>query len=217
MPHRTLSTLLLTLTLTLSAHAQFARLERYPDIPRGYDDAFTDLVRTHAARVVRSAYGQYYGQVTQDGQIYGYGTFYTDQDGEVTGQYHNGELLFGIRMSGQTAKVGTLSHYTLYDLATGACLMVVRGDEKYKPTADNLQQWQFLQIQYPNGAKYVGETTGNKREGYGIYYYADGDYYYGRYHNDQPTGHGALFRTNSTIALQTWDQPATQDTTDTPH
>jgi hypothetical protein len=50
----------------------------------------------------------------------------------------------------------------------------------------------------------VGETVDGKRSGYGIYYYSNGNYYYGKYLNDERKGHGAMFRTDSSIALQCW-------------
>jgi hypothetical protein len=72
--------LMLGATLTLSLHAQFARLDKYPQIPGQYDAAFVDYVRDFASGVAKSSYGQYFGQITRERNIYGFGAYYTDND-----------------------------------------------------------------------------------------------------------------------------------------
>ena len=46
--------LLLQCAFTLSVHAQFARLEKYPNIPGQYDAAFVDYVKNFASGVVQT-------------------------------------------------------------------------------------------------------------------------------------------------------------------
>lgn len=194
------------LAFGLSARAQFARLDRHPNVPMAYEAAFVDAVKGHFGNAIHSAYGQYFGQVDSHADIYGYGTFFTDQDGEVYGQFRRGEFVMGVKLNTQTAKVGSAAHYAVYDLMTGQMLYIVYNGDKYKPDAQALQTWKFMKIQYKNGAKYVGETVDGKRDGYGIYYYANGDYYYGRYEKGRVVGYGAMFRTNNTIVLQDWTE-----------
>ena len=95
---------------TLSLHAQFARLDKYPQIPGQYDAAFVDFVKDFASGVAKSSYGQYFGQITRERNIYGFGAYYTDNDGVIYGQYRLGNSLFGIKMGTQIAKVGSNEH-----------------------------------------------------------------------------------------------------------
>ena len=155
--------------------------------------------------MLKSAYGQYFGQITIKGDIYGFGTFFTDQDGEVYGQFRNGDFIVGIKMGGHLAKVGTADHYTAYDLYTSEPLYVAVNGQRVSLGAANRKAWRFVQMNYRNGDKYVGEAVDGRRDGYGIYYYANGDYTYGRYSDNAPTGYGALFKTNGRIVIQCWD------------
>ena len=164
-----------------------------------------DVVRNFASKVMNGASGQYFGQYTPEGEAYGFGTLYTDQNGIAVGAYRNGSLLFGIRSGLQLAKVGTEQHYVVYDLVTSECLYVMMNGVKCPPDAANKEAWKYVQIKYGNGAKYVGETVNGKRDGYGIYYFADGDYFYGHFVNDRPLGYGALFKTNNHVVIQYWE------------
>ena len=197
--------LLLCLCFSIVGKAQFMKLEHYPQIPVEYDGAFVDCVKGFVTKVLPSAYGQYFGQVTITGDIYGYGAFFTDQDGEVTGQFRNGTCFFGIRIGSQTAKVGTEDHYIVYDLRTGDPLHVIKGDSKFTLPADYKEKYRFESFTYSNGDKYVGETVDGKRHGYGLYYYVNGNYYYGRYKENLQYGYGAMFRTDSRIVIMDWE------------
>lgn len=194
----------LQLMLVTTAHAQFARLDRYPDIPTQYDAAFVDHVKDFASGVAKSSYGQYFGQITKDRNVYGFGAYYTDQDGVIYGQYRRGNFLFGIKMATQTAKVGTNDHYICYDLTTGDPVYIFKDGDKYKLTVEFIRTYRFESLTYQNGDKYVGETVNGKRDGVGIYFYNNGDYYYGKYKNNEQRGYGALFFTDNTIKIQYW-------------
>ncbi len=181
------------------------KLEHYPQIPLDFDGVFVDCVKGYAAKVQQSAYGQYFGQITMDGVIYGYGSFYTDQDGEVIGQFRHGKCVFGIRLGSQTVRVGAEDHYIVYDLRTGDPLHVIKGDTKYNLTSEYKKTHRFESLIYANGDKYVGETVDGKREGYGLYYYTNGNYYYGRYRDNRQYGYGAMFKTDSRIMIVDWE------------
>lgn len=193
------------LCMNMVVVAQTMKLEHYPQIPIEYDGVFVDCVKGYVTKVLPSAYGQYFGQVTMTGDIYGYGAFYTDQDGEVIGQFRNGTCFFGIRLGSQTARVGAEQHYIVYDLRTGDPLHVICGDTKIALTAEYKERCRFESLVYSNGDKYVGETVDGKRHGYGLYYYANGNYYYGRYRNNEQYGYGAMFRTDSRIFIMDWE------------
>ena len=200
------SSISLALLLSCSGivNAQFARLEKYPNIPSQYDAAFVDHVKDFAGGVAKSSYGQYFGQITKDKNVYGFGAYYTDSDGVIYGQYRLGNFLFGIKMGVQTAKVGSNDHYICYDLTTGDPLYIIKDGDKYKLSADYIQTYRFESLTYQNGDKYVGETVNGKRDGVGIYYYSNGNYYYGRYKDNKRMGFGAMFYTNNTITIQYW-------------
>ena len=190
----------------LSLQAQFARLDKYPQIPSYYDATFVDYVKDFASGVAKTSYGQYFGQITRDKNIYGFGAYYTDQDGVIYGQYRLGDYLFGIKMGVRTAKVGTNDHYICYDLTTGDPQYIIKDSAKYTLPADYNRTYRFESLNYQNGDKYVGETVNGKREGYGIYFYSNGNYYYGHYKNNERSGFGALFFTNNTITIQYWKE-----------
>lgn len=194
------------LMVSFSARAQYAILDRYPNIPTQYDAAFVDQVKEYVGGVAKTSYGQYFGQMTPDHNIYGFGSFYTDGDGVVTGQYRRGNFLFGIKMGSVTAKVGTDTHYTCYDLQTGDPIYIFKDTCKYALPEDYAKTYRFESLRYPNGDKYVGETVNGERDGVGIYYYENGDYYYGRYRANERKGFGAMFKVNNTIIIQYWKE-----------
>lgn len=197
-------TLLLSMALPMTLHAQFARLDKYPQIPAQYDAAFVDYVKGFASGIAKTSYGQYFGQITRDKNIYGFGAYYTDQDGVVYGQYRLGDFLFGIKMGVRTAKVGSNDHYICYDLTTGDPQYIMKDGGKYSLPADYGKTYRFESLNYQNGDRYVGETVNGNRDGIGIYYYSNGNYYYGRYKNNERLGFGAMFFTNNTITIQYW-------------
>lgn len=197
-------TLLLSMALPMTLHAQFAKLDKYPQIPAQYDAAFVDYVKGFASGIAKTSYGQYFGQITRDKNIYGFGAYYTDQDGVVYGQYRLGDFLFGIKMGARTAKVGSNDHYICYDLTTGDPQYIMKDGGKYSLPADYGKTYRFESLNYQNGDRYVGETVNGKRDGIGIYYYSNGNYYYGRYKNNERLGFGAMFFTNNTITIQYW-------------
>lgn len=196
----------------LNVHAQFVRLEKYPDIPVEFEAAFVDQVTNYVSGVVKSLYGQYFGQLSPEGNIYGYGSFYTDMDGEVYGLYRNGDLAFGIKKGAEIAKVGTNEHYVAYDLRTGYPVYIMKNNQKYNPSTDMREKNKFMVMTYPNGDKYVGETCDNKREGYGLYFYSNGNFYYGKYKDNKQFGYGALFKQeNNNVTIQYWDESSDED------
>lgn len=197
--------LMAVMACCLCPRAQQVLLDRYPDIPEALETVFIDHVSGYMGSVQQSAYGQYFGQVNERGELYGFGTFYTDGDSQVFGQFSHGQFIIGIKMNDKTAKVGTDDHYISYDLSTGQAQFIMHEGDPKKPLDANKGRWKFLKVIYPKGAQYIGEMVGGKRDGYGIYYYRDGDYYFGRFRDNKPVGVGALFKTDGRIILETWE------------
>ena len=130
--------------ITPNTFAQFVRLEKYPDIPVEFESAFVDQVTNYVSGVVKSLYGQYFGQLSPEGNIYGYGSFYTDMDGEVYGLYRNGDLGKKKKKGAEIAKVGTNDHYVAYDLHTGYPVYIMKNNQKYNPSTDMREKNKFL-------------------------------------------------------------------------
>jgi len=187
--------------------AQFVNLDKYPEIPVELEAAFVDQVTNYVSGVVKSLSGQYFGQLSPEGNVYGFGSFYTDMEGEAYGLYRNGDFIFGIKKGTDIAKVGTNNHYVAYDLHTGYAVYIMKHNQKYNPSTEMREKNKFVVMTYPNGDKYVGEASDNKREGYGLYFYSNGNFYYGRYKNNRQYGYGALFKQeNNNVTIQYWDE-----------
>ncbi len=191
--------------------AQVWNVYHYPQIPLELDGVFVDCVKDNVAKVMPSAYGQYFGQMTPGGNIYGYGAFYTDQDGEVIGQFRNGTCVFGIRLGSQSVSVGTDDHYIVYDLRTSHPLYVVLGEEKIILPDDHKRTYRFESLTYANGDRYVGETVNGKREGYGLYYYTNGNFCFGRYKDNLQYGYAAMFKTDSSVMILDWEEKDSEE------
>lgn len=194
------------LLASVVSFAQKIDLERYTSVPEEYDRVFIDHCKTMASGVATSPLGQYFGQITPDRSLYGFGTFYTDRDGVITGQFRDAYFLFGIKMGVTTALVGSNEHYTCYDLTSGDPLYVVKDSVKYDLSDDFINKYKFVSLTYQNGDKYVGEVVDGKRDGLGIYYYVNGNYYYGKYRNNVRSGAGAMFKTDNTITINFWSK-----------
>lgn len=189
-----------------TAAAQFVRMERWPSVPPQYETAFVDLVGGNYANVMRASTGQYFGQVDSKGELYGFGAYFTDGEGQVFGLFCKSQFMIGIKLGVTDVKVGSDDHYIVYDPKTGAALYIMKDGKRYSIDAARRQSWKFLRLKYSNGAEYVGETVDGQRDGYGVYYYADGDYYFGRYSDGAPVGYGATFKTDNRLIIQNWNE-----------
>lgn len=196
--------LILLFILPLTLQAQEVRLERYPSIPEEYDKVFIEHCKNFCGGISTTPTGQYFGQVSPNKSPYGFGAYYTDRDGVITGQFRDANFVFGIRLGTTTALVGTLNHYTCYDLTTGDPIYIICDSIRYEPSVQFIDQYKFQSLSYQNGDRYVGETINNKRDGLGIYYYTNGNYYYGRYRNNLRNGFGAMFKSDNSIIVNYW-------------
>lgn len=197
--------LIFCLQMGATSYAQFVRLERYPSIPMQMEAAFVDVVGGYYANVMKASTGQYFGQVNDKGELYGFGAYFTDGEGQVFGLFRKSQFIIGIKMGAKDIKVGSDDYYTAYDPNTGVPLYIMKDGKRYSIDSARREAWRFLRMKYKNGAEYVGETVNGKRDGYGIYYYVDGDYYFGRYSDGQPVGYGATFKTDNRLIIQNWN------------
>ena len=112
-------------------------------------------------------------------QLEGYASYEGLEGGTIIGQYYRGALLFGITMTREIINVGTKDYYASYSSTTGELLGVTKDGE--------------------------GEIWNGKRHGYGVYYFHDGGFWYGPFHNNGQTGYGALFTSQGKMRVGKWD------------
>lgn len=198
--------LLILLFACTVMRAQVPAVDKYAQIPTELEAAFVDHVKDYKSGVARTAQGHYFGQITDDQGIYGFGSYFTEQDGVSYGQYRNGEFIFGIKMGLHTASVGNNEHFICYDLTNGEPLYICKNGQKYDLPVDVKSTYRFESLTYQNGDKYVGETVNGMRDGLGLYYYDNGNYYYGRYKANSRKGMGALFHTSNIITVMYIDE-----------
>ena len=65
----------------------------------------------------------------------------------------------------------------------------------------NIENEKKEKIIYSNGDKYIGETKGEKKEGYGILYYKNGDRYEGFWENNLENGTGSFFYNDGSLYI----------------
>jgi hypothetical protein len=166
-------TLLLTL-LPLCAGAQ-TQIKLYDDMCDVLQAVFCDYTKKGEIKYISSTHGQYVGQLV-DNVIYGWGHFLANDGSQVYGQYSRGKHIFGITMGKGIARVGGENSYVEYSLNTGKIIRVhtIEGDIYYSD--EELQPYSFGKITYENGDVYYGEIYNDKRHGYGIYYWTNGDF-----------------------------------------
>lgn len=189
----------------LPAAAQHTPLQKYVIAPAGFDHVFLDHVEHYACCLASSEGGQYIGQTNDEGIIYGYGYFVSDNGNQRIGQFRKGQLLFGITMNDENVIVGDNDFYTVYSLSTGRMEYIFKANMKQLVSGERLYDYAFVSMNYNNGDRYVGEIYQGKRHGYGIYYYANGDFWYGQYNNDVRCGFGALFTVENRMVIGQWN------------
>lgn len=191
------------LLCSLNLYAQWDELYKYDRIPDSFQEAFIDASSLCITGIINTKSGQYWGQMT-DGSLYGYGIFIDNNGNQWVGQYRGGECIFGILMDTQTANVGSKEFYALYDLTTGNLLRIQTPNGPVTPDPDVAKDYRFESLTYANGDRYVGETYQGKRHGYGIYYWQDGQFWYGQYKHNIRNGYGALFGVQEKIFVGKW-------------
>lgn len=189
----------------LAGYAQYTPIVKYQYAPSAYQNVFLDYVANNVASIINTYSGQYVGQVDSKGLLCGYGMFVNNDGSTIMGQFNQGKLLFGIKMSSQNAMVGDDENYANYSLTTGHLDYILRGSDRQVVDGEKLYDYAFVSMRYQNGDQYVGELYQRKRHGYGIYYYANGDIWYGEYKNDVRSGYGCLFDRNGEMTIGMWE------------
>lgn len=196
---------LLFLLMPLNVSAQQVKLDKYPSIPEELMAVFCDYSHPFASGIAmanKGGHGQYLGQLTPDNNIYGFGQYLVDNETSVTGMFRMSSFIFGIMMGTHIVKVGSKTHYISYDLTTGEPLSITKEGELITIPDEARKIYKFQSLSYKSGDRYVGETVNGKREGYGLYHYKNGNFFYGHYHENEPYGYGALFTTEGTVKIQ---------------
>ena len=168
---------LILLLIPLNISAQQVKLDKYPSIPEEMMAVFCDYCapfHSGIAKALHGGRGQYIGQLTPDNHIYGFGQYIMDNETSVTGLFRMTSFIFGIKMGTHIVKVGSDTHYISYDLTTSEPISIMK-DGEIMPIPE--------------------------REGYGLYHYKDGGFFFGRYHENEPYGYGAVFTTEATIKI----------------
>ncbi len=190
------------LLASVAVSAQEVKLDKYPLIPDELNGTFADFCHPFASGIANGTHGQYFGQITPSKNMYGYGRFLSHKDETVTGQFRQNTLVFGITMGTHVVKVGSKEHYISYDLTNGKPLYITKDGKHINVPLEAESIYRFQSLTYSSGDKYVGETVNGKRDGYGIYMYKNGDFFYGSYKNNDRYGWGATFTTSNQVIIQ---------------
>lgn len=197
--------ILAMLTLTASAcHAQKTPVEKYELVPDGYMEVFLDHVARNSATFVTIPAGDYIGQADREGNLYGFGMYFGNDGVRATGMFRQGKLLFGITQTYAGCMVGSPERHVAYSNTTGRVQYLMNAGERLVMDGPGEYDYGFVNMNYANGDRYMGEIYRNKRHGYGIYYYANGDIWYGPYDNDARNGYGVLFTEENGMFLGEW-------------
>lgn len=191
--------------LPASLCAQQTLLEKYQYAPNEYQDVFLDYVKNNKSTIITTTSGQYVGQVDENGLLCGYGMFINNDGSQLIGQFNKGKMLFGIKMLGENAIVGSANHYANYSMKTGYLDYILRGDDKQPIDGKGLYTYAFVAMHYPNGDQYVGEIYQRQRHGFGLYYYSNGDIWFGMYNKGIRQGYGVLFDKDNHLTIGCWD------------
>lgn len=181
--------------------AQNTPFYKYDTTPTGMEEMFLDLVENNLCSTVGSGQSQYRGQVDREGIFCGYGTFINGDGSQIIGKFHNGKPLQNITLAKTIAVVGAQDRYCIYSLESGRLMSVC--NEKVDESV--YKDYTFMSVVYSNGDRYVGEMFQGRRHGLGIYYYANGNIWYGTYHNDVRIGYGALFCPDEGMEIGRWE------------
>lgn len=198
---------LLSLAVAVSsvAFAQSNTLQKYEQLSQDLLEVFIDHVQAFPSTTISIGQDQYFGQTDPNGKIYGFGRYVRADGVQVFGIFREGKLIQGITLLSNSASVGNATHYASYNLTTGQLDYVFEGSHRKLFDTRALRDNKFLSLTYVNGDQYVGETFGSKRHGLGLYYYANGDVWFGVYQDNGRKGYGATFTTDDHLIIGEWD------------
>lgn len=201
----------LLLGVSIASFAQKDDAKLYDVMCDGLQAVFCDYVKDASeTRYISNAKGQYIGTLI-DNTLYGWGFYLSSTGAQSFGQYRKGELLFGLVITDEMAKVGGGDNYVVYDLFTGEIRRIhtVEGDMPlaypFVPSeSEPVSPYSFKKEKYSNGDVFYGEFYEGRRHGYGVYCWTNGDMWYGQYKNGYRDGYGMLIRPDRMIYYGKW-------------
>lgn len=214
MNHTRVFLLSLAVTLCSMTFAQSTSLQKYERLTEPLVQVFLDHVQAFPSTSISIGQDQYFGQTDPNGKIYGFGRYVRADGVQVFGIFREGKLIQGITLLSNTASVGDATHYASYNLTTGQLDYVFEGSHRKLFDTRALRDNKFLSLTYVNGDQYVGETLGGKRHGLGIYFYANGDIWFGVYQDNVRKGYGATFTIDEHLIIGEWDGEEVKRETD---
>lgn len=190
--------------MVLPVWSQHIPLSKYDVVPSMYENVYLDHVTDFQSAVLSISGGQYVGQVDSRLSLYGYGQYVSDSGEMIVGKFCKGELLQGVSFGKENVIVGNKQFYCSYSLNTGNLEYICMHGELVVPNDTVASGYKFLTQTFANGDSYVGEIYMGKRHGLGIYYYADGGFWFGEYRNDIRDGFGAWFKVSNDMLIGQW-------------
>lgn len=195
----------------LCMSAQNATLKLYDEMCDQLQAVFCDYVGSVSdLRLISNEQGRYLGFMI-DNALYGWGYYHSAKGTQSFGQYRKGELIFGLVLSDDVAKVGSEENYVVYDLYSGNIkrLHTAEGDVElaypYIPKENGESSlYSFKKETYANGDVFYGEFYHGRRHGYGVYCWTNGDIWYGRYKDGYRNGYGMLVKSGNMIYYGKW-------------
>lgn len=196
---------------SFALHAQNTPERLYDEMCDQLQAVFCDYVSDASeVRFISNSQGQYVGTLI-DNALYGWGYYLSSNGSKSFGQYRKGELLFGLIVSEDVAKVGGKDNYVVYDLYTGNILRLhtIEGNlplsYPYIDARDGKESpYSFKQETYANGDIFYGEFYNGKRHGYGVYCWTNGDIWYGHYKDGYRNGYGMLIKEGRMVYYGKW-------------
>ena len=166
--------------------------ERYESSPAYMQEFFNGIV-SDECEVIRETVGvgSYFGHIRND-RLFGWGSYQAEGGIQWTGMFRNGKCFFGILVRETTARVGSDDHFVEYDLESGSILRIMKGEESL-PLGEGNASLTFGKQEYDGGDYYLGELKKGQRHGQGIYYWGNGNFWYGTFIDGYRNGYGALF------------------------
>lgn len=203
--HKMLLAALLGFSTMLTAHAQ-SDTDRYMLTPEYMQQVFSDIISTECTIVHYSDGGGSYDGHSRNNKFFGWGSYQTENGNRWIGQWNNGKCIFGILIKGDVCRVGSEAQHVNYSLKEGIITSYVKNNEKFPVSLEEAQQspYRFACLHYEGGDLYIGETKNGLRHGQGIYYWANGNYWYGTFSDNYRQGYGALFREDGHIDYGLW-------------
>ncbi len=196
---------LLSFSTTLIAHAQ-SESDYYILTPEYMQQVFADIINTECRIVHYSDGGGSYDGHSRNNKFFGWGSYQSENGNRWIGQWSNGMCIFGILIKGDVCRVGSEAQHVNYSLKDGIITSYVKNNEKFPMSLEEAQQspYRFACLHYEGGDLYIGETKNGLRHGQGIYYWANGNYWYGTFSDNYRQGYGALFREDGHIDYGLW-------------